>query len=59
MPEMTNTSPHAADCPNPKAMPVRMGLAYFCPECNRRLGFVPDREAKTLIVDALKDDCNG
>jgi hypothetical protein len=55
MPEMTNTLPHKPGCPATEK-PTLMGIAYFCPQYQVRLGFVPDKQAEKIIREALKAD---
>ena len=53
----TNPSPHAPNCTAKPWEHVEIGQAFFCPVCERRLGFLPDEAAKAKIVKALENDC--
>ncbi len=58
VPKMDNPSPHKMDCPA-NQQPIQLGLAYFCPICERRLGFLPKEQGEQKIIDALKNDIGG
>jgi hypothetical protein len=34
----------------------KMGIAIFCMDCKQRVGFVPDDEAKEIIIKGLEQD---
>ena len=52
---MLNPSPHAPGCKADQDS-IQIGLAYFCPLCERRLGFLDKDDSEKKITEALEAD---
>lgn len=52
---MLNPSPHKPGCPANQTS-IQIGLAYFCPICERRLGFLDKADSEKKITEALEAD---
>lgn len=53
---MLNPSPHKEGCPANQTS-IQIGLAYYCPICEQRLGFLAKEDSEQKITDALEADC--
>lgn len=47
--------PHVKGCPADKEL-IKLGGAFWCPTCSRRIRFVSDEEHAQQIVDGLEQD---
>lgn len=52
---MLNPTPHKPGCPANQPS-IEIGLAYYCPLCERRLGFLSKADAEKKITQALEVD---
>jgi hypothetical protein len=54
-PEMEYQTPHAISCTRTQQL-QKLGTAYFCPECKRRIGFLPREQVEQEIINSLIND---
>ena len=56
--QLDNPSPHATGCPATVEL-TQLGIAMYCPLCNRRIGFLPKAQAKEQIARSIESDFEG